>query len=52
MLLGFTFNSYVHCLHVVAGLLFRNLVASKTHSFYVVELDGGVPVLGSVQTVV
>jgi len=31
-------------LHVVVGLLFRNLVARKTHSYYVVGLDGCVPV--------
>jgi len=47
VLLGFTSNWYVHYLHVVVGLLFRNLVARKTRSYYVVELDGCVPVLGS-----
>ena len=52
LLLGFTYNWSVHYLHVVVGLLFRNLVARNTHSYYVVELDGCVQVLGSVQTVV
>jgi len=52
VLLGFTFNWYVHYLHVVVGLLFRKLVARKTHSYYVVELDVCVSVLGSAQTVV
>ena len=52
LLLGFTYNWSVHYLHVVVGLLFRNLVARNTHSYYVVELDGCVLVLGSVQTVV
>jgi len=50
--LGITFNWYVHYLHVVVCLLFRYSVARKTRSFYVVELDGCVPVLGSAQTVV
>jgi len=36
----------------MVGLLFHNLVAGKTHSYYAVELDGYVPVLGSAQTVV
>ena len=52
MLLVFTFNWYVHYFHVVVGLLFPNLVARKTHSYYAVELDGRVLVLGSTQTVV
>jgi len=52
VLLGLTFNWYVHYLHVVVGLLFRKLVARKTHSYYVVELDVCVSVLGSAQTVV
>ena len=52
MLLGFTINWYVHYLHVLVGLLFCNLVARKTHSYYVVELDGCELVLGSAQTVV
>jgi len=38
--------------HVVVGLLFRNLVTRKTHSYYAVELDCCLPVLGSAQTVV
>jgi len=42
----------VHNFHVVMGLLFLNLMARKTHIYYAVELNGCVPVLGSVQTVV
>ena len=42
----------MHYFHVVVGLLLGNLVARKTHSYYVAELDGCVPVLGSAQTVV
>jgi len=52
VLLVFTFNRYVHYFHVVVGLLFRNSVARKTHSYYTVEPDGCVPVLGSAQTAV
>ena len=52
MLLVFTFNWYVNYSHVVVGLLFRNLVTRKTHSYYAVELDCCLPVLGSAQTVV
>jgi len=42
----------VHYFHVVVGLLFHNLVTRKTHSYYAMELDGCVPVLGCVQTAV
>ena len=42
--MGFTFNLYVHYSHVAVGLLFRNLVARKTHSYYAAKLDGYVPV--------
>jgi len=52
VLLVFTFNWYVHYFHVMVRLLFRNLVARKTHSYYAVELCGCVPLLGSAQTVV
>jgi len=40
VLLGFTFNRYVHCSHVVVRLLLRDLVAGKTHNYYIVGLDG------------